>query len=92
MEREDVERMLDVLADNHVEGWNYHSEDSCYLYISNKKHFKKEKHIRIRKDTGMLECLNGIKFYVDGVGTGLWRMPCDEFVRIVTGKGVGSEL
>ena len=85
MERPDVEEMLDILAENHEEQWSYHKEDECYIYIYNKK-FKGKPHIRIRKDTGMLECLDGIKFYKDGKKTGLWRMTCEEFVKLVRGK------
>jgi len=85
MNRKDVEAMLDLLASNHNEGWDFYKETDCHIFIHNKK-FKKPPHCRIRKDNGMLECLNGIKFYLNGTNTGLWRMPCEEFVKFVTGK------
>jgi len=78
---ENVNKILDALADSHMHGWGWHREDSCYVYI---KHIngKKPPHCRIRKDTAEVTMLNGAKFYADGVPIG-WRLTADEFLALL---------
>ena len=77
----EVELLLDILAANAKYGWEHHRTDSVYLYLKN-TNGKNPPHVRIRRDTGMVECLNGISFQVGDTKIG-WRMTCRDFVDVV---------
>ena len=80
MERADVERVLDVLADNFGEGWAYHREDDCHIYIKN-EFAKKPPHIKLHKDNGLMTCLCG-QFQVGNVPIG-HQITAEEFIKII---------
>jgi hypothetical protein len=83
MERQEVEQLLDILAEHWDEGWTYHSENDIHIFLHNAK-FKKPPHMRIRRDNGIIECLNGITFRYGPDNVIGWRMPCQDFIDLVT--------
>ena len=82
MERVDVERVLDVFAENFGSGWAFHKEDSVHLFLKN-ENARNPPHVRIRKDNGMMECLCG-QFQYEGMKIG-YRIKADDFVKLVRG-------
>jgi len=86
---ENVNKVLDALADSHMHGWEFHKDDSCYVYI---KHIngKKPPHCRIRKDTADVEMLNGKKFYFNGIPIGC-RLTAEEFLALLENSKEGDQ-
>jgi len=80
MERFDVGEVLNVLAENCGEGWNFHKEDSVHVFLKN-DFAKNPPHIRIRKDNGVMTCLCG-QFQIGRVPIG-YQITAEEFVKTV---------
>jgi len=81
MECDNAQKILDILADNQSFGWIYHSDDSVHVFISHISK-PKEKACRVRKDTGIIEMLNGKYFYFNGKKIG-WRLSAEEFIQLI---------
>ena len=85
--------VLDVLAENYQEGWSFHSEDNVHIFLHCTK-AKKPPHLRIRKDNGMMEVLNGANFQVGDVSIGN-RLTVEQFIGLVrdcAGTDMGEVL
>jgi len=83
MELPQVEAVLDALGDS-VEDrdWDYLKEDAIYIYLWNKKAKRREPHLRIDKQIGTIQALNGINFMKNGKPIG-YIMTCEDFINMV---------
>jgi len=78
--KELIEKVLDAIADSYMNGYDFSREDDCYIFI---RHVKDRKPCcRIRKDTAVIEMLNGQKFFDNNVPIG-WRLPAADFLNIL---------
>jgi hypothetical protein len=56
----EIETLFDLLSENPI--WDLCKEDNIHFYIRNTNLKERKPHLRVRKDNGMVDCLNGITF------------------------------
>jgi len=80
----DIEELLDIMSKDLADGWEYHSDDLVNLYIKNIRFkYPRPPHVRIRKDNGLVTCLNGLTFRNGPDNIIGWQMPCKTLLQII---------